>query len=146
MARAIAVKITDTEKAQAVIAKAEGRAKARWISADELPGIAERAEKRLAFLPKRLWAGTEVEFTEAGPVPSYGYSGVSATSVTLRRRSADWVLVSAARVGVHPGDKARLTVVLPAEIGDEARERAFALMKVRVAPAAAEQQVRQLPA
>ncbi|MGZ9829537.1 hypothetical protein ACXYTP_21715 [Tsukamurella ocularis] len=138
MTPAIAVKITDTEKAQAVISKAEGRAKARWISADELPGIAERAEKRLAFLPKRLWAGTEVTFTEAGPYASSYGNSAAATSVTLRRRSADWVLVSAARVGVHPGDKARLTVVLPAEIGEEARERALALMKVRVAPAAAE--------
>lgn len=104
------IAITKTEAAQAFIDSVEGRAKARTVSAEELVEVARQAEKRLAVLPKRMWKGTRVLYTVAGPwASSYSYAA-EATSVVLVRRSADWALIEAKRVTVYPKQSETLTV------------------------------------
>ncbi|AMU55778.1 hypothetical protein PP336_14505 [Mycobacteroides abscessus] len=94
---------------------AEGRATAFCVAPEDLADIAERAEKRLAPLPKALWTGTVVTYLPAGPwAKSYnGGRSVKATEVTLIRRSRDWALVGVERTVQHNGRASQLNVTLP---------------------------------
>lgn len=106
------IPVSKIKAMQEFIDRAQGRANARTTSADEIAGIIARAENRLAPVPKKLWKGTMIVHTEAGPwANSYGYKA-EATRVVLVRRSADWALTKAERVTVYPKQSAQLFVTV----------------------------------
>lgn len=110
------VKVTKTDALAQALDEAQKRCSARTFDADDIARIVKDAERRLAIVPKKLWQGAVVGVTHSGPwANSYGYHA-EGTRVTLRRRSADWVLEGVERVAVYPKQGERVSLTLAGDV------------------------------
>ncbi len=87
-----AVRTTDYEAVNRMIEEAEGRATARYLDCRHIDAAVVEAERMLAPLPKRLWAGVTVTVDPHRVPNAYSWAAES-TKATLVRRSRDWELV-----------------------------------------------------
>lgn len=107
------LKVEDKAAVQAAIDAVEGRATARTVSAAYVQVLAERAQRKINFLPKRLQVGATVTYDEGGPSAKAYKHAAEATRVELVLSPSGWRLTAVERITVWPLQKGADAVVVP---------------------------------
>lgn len=122
------IKITDTEKLQAAIKAAEGRATARTLTTDRIERILDRVEELNGFsIPHIALVGTVVTYSGAEKFSSrYKYTPES-TWFTAEYKRTGWVITDIARK-TCPNRYSNVEV----KYSDAALERIMGALKTRI--------------
>lgn len=113
------IRTDETAAIESELRRAQGRARARTLDADDIAWLAKAAEGRLDRLgiPLRLRKGATAARYDADLAKSYDYRAES-TMVTIERGSTgregrrNWYLTSVDRVPIYPGESSRCQVNL----------------------------------
>jgi len=110
------IKITpDNYRAiNAALDAVNGTARSQVIRyASDVLAVVERAEAKLASLPKAERGTASVTYTPAGPMSAYKYKAKS-TRISAVRGSKCWYLISVETVDLYPTQKERFAVTITA--------------------------------
>lgn len=115
------------------VASGNGKASKFVYTAAEIVALARRAGKRLDVmgLPQNERVGFTASFMHEGPwAAAYKYAATG-RSVTMRRASKGWVLVSIDEITVHPKQPERVTyLATEKQISEAARRAVVDLTKI----------------
>lgn len=122
------IRITDTEKLQAAIDEAAGKASSFIPSAEDLQAAAENAEEIMADtkLPVALRNGSWMVHTPAGPdTNSYKYGAISLRTM-MSRTGSGWFVTGIERCKVYSKNPERVNVGVTEAQAEEIRRRSTA--------------------
>lgn len=114
------INVNDTPKIEAALKAANGRAKARTVTASQVLDLAVAAEEHLRkYAPKNALQGSRLKFREGVNCNSYKYAA-DATAVVLERGADDWFLTFAAREQTNTTRGSRESWMQPSKAAVEA--------------------------